>query len=162
MSHSRMVGQVTAMEPAAFQTWLAGGKVTGTMADLGAQVFNDLGCATCHMDTAQGRGPSLRGVFGHEVTLANGQKVTADEAYVRESILVPTAKMVAGYPPLMPTFQGVVSEEQIAQLTAYIKSLAPAAGTPAAPGSAPGAAPGAAPAAPSPTAPGPTAAGPAH
>lgn len=141
MSHSRMIGKVTALEPVAFQTWLAGGKVTGTMADLGAKVFNDLGCATCHADTAQGRGPSLRGVFGHEVTLANGQKVTADEAYIRESILNPTAMMVAGFPPLMPTFQGVVSEEQIAQLTAYIKSLAPASGTPAAPGAAPAAAP---------------------
>jgi cytochrome c oxidase subunit 2 len=128
MSHSRMIGTVTAMEPGAFQTWLAGGKATGTMADLGAKVFTDLGCVTCHMDSAQGRGPSLKGVFGSQVTLATGQKVTADEAYVRESILTPTAKLVAGYPPLMPTFQGVVSEEQIAQLTAYVKSLA-AAGT---------------------------------
>jgi cytochrome c oxidase subunit 2 len=129
MSHSRMIGKVTAMEPGAFQTWLAGGKVTGTMADLGAKVFTDLGCVTCHMDSAQGRGPSLKGVFGSQVTLASGEKVTADEGYVRESILTPTAKMVAGYPPLMPTFQGVVSEEQIAQLTAYVKSLAPAPGT---------------------------------
>jgi cytochrome c oxidase subunit II len=132
MSHSRMIGKVTALEPAAFQTWLAGGKATGTMADLGAKVFTDLGCATCHMDSSQGRGPSLRGVFGAQVTLASGDKVTADEAYVRESILTPTAKMVAGFPPLMPTFQGVVSEEQIAQLTAYVKSLAAAPATPAA------------------------------
>ena len=80
------------------------------------------------MESSQGRGPSLNGVFGHQVTLANGQKLTVDEAYIRESILTPTAKMVAGFPPLMPTFQGVVSEEQIAQLTAYIKSLAPAPG----------------------------------
>jgi cytochrome c oxidase subunit 2 len=150
MSHSRMLGSVTAMEPAAFQTWLAGGKQTGTMADLGAKVFTDLGCATCHMDSSQGRGPSLRGVFGAQVTLASGDKVTADEAYIRESILTPTAKMVAGFPPLMPTFQGVVSEEQIAQLTAYVKSLAtppaaPGAGTPAtAPAGAPAATPQAA------------------
>jgi cytochrome c oxidase subunit 2 len=133
-----MIGKVTAMEPAAFQTWLAGGKATGTMADLGAKLFTDLGCATCHMDSAQGRGPSLKGVFGSQVALASGDKVVADEAYVRESILTPTAKMVAGFPPLMPTFQGVVSEEQIAQLTAYIKSLATTSGTPAATG-APGA-----------------------
>ncbi|MFL5333232.1 MAG: cytochrome c oxidase subunit II [Geminicoccaceae bacterium] len=137
MSHSRMIGKVTAMEPAAFQTWLAGGKATGTMADLGAKVFTDLGCVTCHMDSGQGRGPSLKGVFGSQVTLSTGQKITADEAYVRESILTPQAKMVAGFPPLMPTFQGVVSEEQIAQLTAYIKSLATApATTAAAPGTA--------------------------
>jgi cytochrome c oxidase subunit 2 len=150
MSHSRMIGSVTAMEPAAFQTWLAGGKQTGTMADLGAKVFTDLGCATCHMDSSQGRGPSLRGVFGAQVTLASGDKVTADEAYIRESILTPTAKMVAGFPPLMPTFQGVVSEEQIAQLTAYVKSLATA---PAAPGAGtPATAPAGAPASPTPQA----------
>ena len=116
------------------------------MAELGAKVFTDLGCATCHMDSSQGRGPSLKGVFGSQVTLASGDKVTADEAYVRESILTPTAKMVAGFPPLMPTFQGVVSEEQIAQLTAYVKSLAtapatPAAGTPATAPAAPAASP---------------------
>jgi cytochrome c oxidase subunit 2 len=139
MSHSRMIGKVTAMDPGAFQTWLAGGKPTGSMAEMGAKVFTDLGCATCHVEG--GRGPSLRGVFGAPVTLANGEKVTADEGYIRESILTPTAKMVAGFPPLMPTFQGVVSEEQIAQLTAYVKTLAnaparPEAGTPAA---APGA-----------------------
>ena len=137
MSHSRMIGKVTAMEPAAFQTWLSGGKATGTMADLGAKVFTDLGCSTCHVDGAQGRGPSLKGAFGEPVTLATGEKITVDEAYVRESILTPTAKMVAGFPPLMPTFQGVVSEEQIAQLTAYIKSLA---NTSRAPVTAPGAA----------------------
>jgi len=123
MSHSRMIGTVTAMDPGAFQTWLAGGKATGSMADLGAKVFQELGCSTCHIDSAQGRGPSLWGVFGSQVTIATGEKVTVDEAYIRESILTPTAKIVNGYPPLMPTFQGVVSEEQIAQLTAYIKSL---------------------------------------
>jgi len=105
------------------------------MADQGLKVFTELGCATCHMAQNQGRGPSLIGIFGSQVTLATGEKVVADEAYVRESILTPTAKMVAGFPPLMPTFQGVVNEEQLAQLTAYIKSLAqqpgsaPAAGT---------------------------------
>ena len=145
MSHSRMIGTVTALEPAAFQTWLSGGKSTGTMADLGAKVFTDLGCATCHLDGGQGRGPSLKGVFGSQVTLASGEKVTADEAYIRESILTPTAKMVAGFQPLMPTFQGVVSEEQIAQLTAYVKTLSTAPAAPAAGAGASGGA-GAAPA----------------
>jgi cytochrome c oxidase subunit II len=151
MSHSRMIGRVVAMEPGAFQTWLAGGKATGSMADLGAKVFTDLGCATCHMDAGQGRGPSLRGIFGAQVTLANGQKVTADEAYIRESILTPNAKMVAGFQPLMPTFQGVVSEEQIAQLIAYVKTLTTAGAPATAPGTggagaapAPGATPQAA------------------
>jgi cytochrome c oxidase subunit II len=124
MSHSKMGGSVTVMEPDDFQAWLAGGRPTGTLAEQGQKVFNDLGCATCHMATNQGRGPSLHGLFGHQVTLADGQKVTMDEAYVRESLLTPAAKMVAGYAPLMPTFQGVINEEQLVQLTAYIKSLA--------------------------------------
>jgi len=144
MSHSRMIGKVTAMDPGAFQTWLAGGKATGSMADMGAKVFTDLGCATCHLDAGDGRGPSLRGVFGSQVTLASGEKVTVDEAYIRESILTPTAKLVAGYQPLMPTFQGVVSEEQIAQLTAYVKTLPPPSGpraTPPGTGGGAGAAP---------------------
>jgi cytochrome c oxidase subunit 2 len=143
--HSAMIGWVTAMTPADYQTWLSGGSTGGSMSEAGAKLFTDLACVTCHMDNAQGRGPSLKGVFGSQVTLASGQKVIADEAYVRESILTPTAKMVNGYPPLMPTFQGVVSEEQIAQLTAYVKSLATA---PAAPGAAtPAPAPAGAPAA---------------
>ncbi len=128
MSHSKMVGRVVVMEPGAFQTWLAGGPATGSMVEMGEQVFSTLGCVTCHTETDQGRGPSLRGLFGTEVTLADGSTVLFDEAYTRESILNPAAKMVAGYPPLMPTFQGVVSEDQIAQLTAYIKSLAAPAG----------------------------------
>jgi cytochrome c oxidase subunit 2 len=134
MSHSKMGGTITVMEPGDFQAWLAGGRPTGTLAEQGQKLFGELGCATCHTATSQGRGPSLNGLFGHEVTLANGEKVTMDEGYIRESILTPAAKMVAGYPPLMPTFQGVINEDQLVQLTAYIKSLAsqpPAAAAPA-------------------------------
>jgi cytochrome c oxidase subunit 2 len=101
------------------------------MAEMGAKLFTDFGCATCHQDAGGGRGPSLRGLFGAQATLASGEKVPVDEAYIRESILTPTAKMVAGFQPLMPTFQGVLSEEQIAQLTAYMKSLAATTGPPA-------------------------------
>jgi cytochrome c oxidase subunit 2 len=138
MSHAKMGGSITVMEPAEFQTWLAGGKPTGTLAEQGQKLFGELGCATCHMATSGGRGPSLNGLFGHEVTLASGEKVTMDEAYIRESILTPAAKMVAGYAPLMPTFQGVINEDQLVQLTAYIKSLAsqPAAAPAPAPGTA--------------------------
>jgi cytochrome c oxidase subunit 2 len=124
MSHSKMGGSVVVMEPREFQTWLAGGRPTGTLAEQGQKLFGEFGCVTCHMGQNQGRGPSLQGLFGKQVTLANGDKVTMDEGYIRESILTPTAKMVAGYPPLMPTFQGVINEDQLVQLTAYIKSLA--------------------------------------
>ena len=71
-----------------------------------------------------GRGPSLQGVFGSQVTLANGQTVVADENYIRESILTPQAKLVEGFQPLMPTFQGLVNEDGVASLVEHIKSLA--------------------------------------
>ena len=82
----------------AFQTWLAGGKADRHAGRARRQGLHRLGCVTCHLRDGQGRGPSLRGVFGSQVTLANGEKVIADEDYIRESILTPTAKIVAGYP----------------------------------------------------------------
>jgi cytochrome c oxidase subunit 2 len=122
--HSGMVGWVEVMEPPAFQTWLAGGPAPTDMAEAGLKLFTDLACVTCHRNENDGRGPSLQGLFGTQVPLAGGGTVTADEAYLRESIVNPQAKLVAGYQPLMPTFQGLVSEEQLNQLLAYIKSLA--------------------------------------
>jgi cytochrome c oxidase subunit 2 len=121
--HSGMIGSVTVMEPAAFQEWLAGG-AEGSPAAAGEKLFQDLGCATCHNTTAQARCPDLRGLFGHAVTLASGETVTADESYLRESIVAPGAKLVAGYKNIMPTYAGQVSEEGILQLIAYIRSLA--------------------------------------
>jgi cytochrome c oxidase subunit 2 len=93
------------------------------MADSGAKLFQDLACSTCHLENGQGRAPSLKGVYGSTVTLANGQTVTADDAYIRESIINSQAKVVAGFQPIMPTFQGLVTEEQLLQLIAYVKSL---------------------------------------
>jgi cytochrome c oxidase subunit 2 len=121
-----MIGQVVVMEPAEFQAWLGGGSGEGSMASAGEKLFQDLGCITCHQANGQGRGPVLQGVYGKSVNLNNGETVIADDAYVRESILNPTAKIVAGFQPVMPTFQGVVSEEQVLQLIEYIKSLASA------------------------------------
>ena len=121
--HSAMIGWVTAMEPSDYQAWLGGGPAGGSMAENGAKLFQDLACATCHLENGQGRAPSLKGVYGSTVTLQNGQTVTADDAYVRESVLNPQAKVVAGFQPIMPTFQGLVTEEQLLQLIAYVKSL---------------------------------------
>jgi cytochrome c oxidase subunit 2 len=121
--HSGMIGWVTAMEPAEYQTWLGGGAAGGTMADNGAKLFQDLACSSCHLDNGQGRGPVLKGAYGKSVTLQSGQTVTLDDAYIRESILTPQAKVVAGFQPIMPTFQGLVTEEQLLQLIAYVKSL---------------------------------------
>jgi cytochrome c oxidase subunit 2 len=103
------------------QSGSAGGEVNPIVA--GEKLFSEKACITCHLANGTGRAPSLNGVYGAKVLLADGTAVAADEAYIRESILQPNAKIVAGYQPLMPTFQGQLSEEQILALTAYIKSL---------------------------------------
>jgi cytochrome c oxidase subunit 2 len=93
------------------------------MAAAGERLYQRLGCQACHLKEGSGRAPSLVGIYGKPVQLATGQKVIADDGYVRESILNPQAKLVTGYPPIMPTFKGLVNEEQLTQLLAYIKSL---------------------------------------
>ncbi len=121
--HSGMIGEVIAMDPSDYQTWLSGGAPEGSLASSGEKLFADLACNTCHRPDAQGRGPVLDGLFGKTVTLQNGDTVVADEAYIRESILLPSAKIAAGYQPIMPTFQGLISEEQLLELIEYVKSL---------------------------------------
>ena len=118
-----MVGWVVVQERAEYQKWLAGGAGQGTMAQTGEKLFKDLSCITCHKEDTTGRGPTLIGLYGKAVTLENGNAVEADEAYLRESIVNPRARMVSGFQPIMPTFQGLVSEEGILQLLEYIKSL---------------------------------------
>jgi cytochrome c oxidase subunit II len=141
--HSNMIGWIEVMEPAAFQAWLAGGASGVSLASAGEKLFQDLACVTCHKADSGARGPALDGLFGRPVALVDGGTVNADETYIRESIVAPSAKVVAGYQPIMPTFQGLVSEEQLIQLVAYVRSLkakgpAPAA-TPAPVAAAPGA-----------------------
>jgi cytochrome c oxidase subunit 2 len=121
--HSGMIGSVVVMEPAEFEQWLAGTPVNETMEQAGERLFVQHNCNTCHNPTSGARGPLLDGLFGTKIRLATGETVTMDEAYIRESILNPQAKVVAGYRPVMPTFQGQISEEGILQLIAYIKSL---------------------------------------
>jgi cytochrome c oxidase subunit 2 len=123
--HSGMIGQIVVMEPAQYEAWLSGGGATGSLAANGQSIFQQLGCPTCHRFDTQGRGPNLMGVFGKPVQLEDGRIVIADENYVRESILSPSAKVVSGFKPIMPVFQGLVTEEQLTALVAYIKSLSP-------------------------------------
>jgi len=122
-NHSAMVGEVIVMEPAAFQAWLSTGGDSGSLASNGQQLFQALGCPTCHRSDTQGRGPNLAGIFGRPVLLDDGRTLVADENYIRESILNPGAKIVAGFKPIMPSFQGQVSEDDLMALVAYIKSL---------------------------------------
>ena len=124
MNHSGMGGWVIVMEPTEFENWLGGNANQMSPAAAGQQMFESLGCASCHGANAEGgRGPALLGVFGSNVVLNNGQTLKADEAYIRESILNPQAKIVTGFGPIMPSFQGQVNEEQLLQLVAYVKSL---------------------------------------
>jgi cytochrome c oxidase subunit II len=130
--HSGMTGQVIVMEPSDYQAWLSGGVAQGSLVSVGEKLFADLACNTCHRPDSQGRGPILNGLFGSTITLEGGQKIVADEDYVRESILRPAAKITAGYQPIMPTFQGLISEEQLLQLVEYVKSLPALPQTPSA------------------------------
>jgi cytochrome c oxidase subunit 2 len=129
-NHSRMIGSVYVMEPQEYQQWISGGAPQGSLAQEGGRLFESLACANCHHLDGSGRCPNLTGLFGRNVLLSTGQTVRADEAYIRESILQPTAKIVAGYQPVMPTFQGLVTEEGVLQLIEYIKSLSPPPGPP--------------------------------
>jgi cytochrome c oxidase subunit 2 len=128
--HSRMIGRIVVMEPADYQAWLSGKDRRGGVTTVsqapqttGEALFARYGCATCHRSQPGALGPALDGLFGSNVRLASGDSVVADEAYLRESIVNPRAKLVEGYKPVMPTFQGQVDEESLLQLIEYIKSL---------------------------------------
>jgi cytochrome c oxidase subunit 2 len=124
-NHYAMIGWVYVMEPQEYQAWLSGG-TSGSLAAGGEKLFQTFACANCHHLTgAPGRGPDLRNLYGTQVELTDGSHVKFDEDYIRESILSPSAKIVKGYQPIMPTFQGLVTEENILQLIEYIKSLTP-------------------------------------
>lgn len=127
MNHSGMGGWVVVMEPTEYENWLSGNANQASPAAAGRGLYESLGCVSCHGASAEGgRGPALLGLAGSNVTLNNGQTVKADETYIRESILNPQAKIVTGFGPIMPSFQGQVNEEQLLQVVAYIKSLSTA------------------------------------
>ena len=132
-NHSGMIGTVTVMEPAAYQAWLQGGGMEGTLAQRGARLFNDLACSSCHVESGQGRGPSLKDIVGTTVELQDGSTAVVDDAFLRESILNSQAKIAKGFQPLMPTFQGLISEENLVALIEHVKSLSPKATTSTAP-----------------------------
>ena len=124
MNHSGMIGSVIVMQPTDFDNWLSGNASQQSPAVAGQQLFQSLGCVSCHGANGEGgRGPALVGLFGSRVFLTNNQTLTADEAYIRESIENPSAKVVSGFNPIMPTFQGQVTPEQLIQIMSFIKSL---------------------------------------
>jgi len=122
--HSRMSGRIVVLEPAEYEAWLARQDVGGTLAAEGAALFRELGCSGCHFGTSAVRAPPRAGLYGKPVPLAGGGMTIADERYIRDCILNPHAQVPAGYEPLMPSFAGRVSEDELIRLVAYIKSLA--------------------------------------
>ena len=124
--HAGMIGWVDVMEPRDYANWAGGSGGGGDLAIQGQQLFLQNGCSTCHLLDQQGRCPNLRGLYNKSVLLNDGRTVVADDAYIRESILDPNAKIAAGFErDIMPVFKGQLSEENVIQLIAYIKSLSP-------------------------------------
>lgn len=124
LNHSGMGGWVYVMEQRDYDNWLSGSVSNQTPVEAGKELFETkLGCASCHAGGQNQRGAKLEGIYNHEVKLANGQVVIADDEYIRNSILNPSSQIVEGYQPIMPTFKGQVTEEQLNSLVAYIKSL---------------------------------------
>jgi cytochrome c oxidase subunit 2 len=122
--HSGMIGRVVVMQPQDFQKWL-GGVTEESPVQTGEKLFSAFDCVDCHATGARQRGPQLGGLFGTEVLLESGRQVKFDENYIRESIINPNAKIVKGFPAVMPAYRGQLSEEQILDLIAYIRSLTP-------------------------------------
>jgi len=123
--HSRMVGRVVVMEPSEYQAWLTHGNAGQAPAASGGELFGTLACNTCHKSDSAARAPKLENAYGTDVALLGGATAKFDDDYIRESILNPQAKVVAGYQPIMPTFKGQISEDQLMQLITYVKSLSP-------------------------------------
>lgn len=122
--HSGMIGEIVAMEPADFSNWLTQQGPSSPLASEGGQLFRELGCSGCHGGGGTIRAPPLEGLYGKPVPLSDGTTVIADDKYLRDSILMPRSQVVASYQPLMPSFAGKVSEDQLLRLVIYIKSLA--------------------------------------
>lgn len=126
-SHSDMLTFVEVHEPGGFERWLeAASNLLNTLppAEAGRRLYQSRGCSQCHsVDGGGGIGPTFQKLFGHEVVLKGGSRTTVDENYIRESILEPMAKIVAGFEPVMPTYKGRLKDQEITALVAYIKSL---------------------------------------
>lgn len=121
--HANMTGSVVVMEPAAYSRWLADQGVDQSLAQQGNALFRKYGCSGCHGTDSTVHAPSLSGLYGSLVHLQDGSTVKADERYIRDSILLPKSQVVAGYPPVMPSFSGQIGEDDLIRLIAYIQSL---------------------------------------
>ncbi len=122
-NHSVMIGEVTAMTPDDYKKWTEGSTSGMSLAQNGERLFASMGCNACHSGTAAARGPNLAGAYGSQLQLANGQTVQVNEAYLRDAILNPSQHITAGYAPIMPTYQGQISEDGLIDIVEYLKGL---------------------------------------
>jgi cytochrome c oxidase subunit II len=122
-NHSQMIGEITVLSPEDYQKWTEGSTSGMSLAQNGERLFATMGCNACHSGSAAARGPNLAGVYGSKLQLASGSEVLVNEAYLRDAILNPSQHVTAGYTPIMPTYQGQVSEDGLIDLVEYIKGL---------------------------------------
>lgn len=120
--HSRMTGRIVVLSPQDYLAWAGSGGAT-SLAQRGERLFRQHGCSGCHGELATVRAPELAGIYGKAIALADGSSVIADERYIRDSILLPSRQIAAGYADIMPTYQDRIDEEDVIALTAYIRSL---------------------------------------
>jgi cytochrome c oxidase subunit II len=121
--HSGMIGEVTALTPEDYQKWTQESTSGTSLSQNGERLFASMGCNACHSGSAAARGPNLAGVYGSKLQLANGSQVLVNDAYLRDAILNPSQHVTAGYAPIMPTYQGQISEEGLIDLVEYVKTL---------------------------------------
>src|ERR1700724_2896919 len=122
-NHSAMIGEIVAMSPEDYQRWTQQSTSGMSLAQNGERLFASMGCNACHSGSAVARGPNLAGVYGSKLQLTNGSQVLVNDAYLRDSILNPSQHITAGYAPIMPTYQGQISEDGLTDLVEYIKGL---------------------------------------
>jgi cytochrome c oxidase subunit 2 len=118
-----MIGELTAMTPEDYDKWTKESTSGMSLAQNGERLFASMGCNQCHSGNATARGPNLAGVYGSKLQLTNGSQVLVNDAYLRDAILNPSQHVTAGYQPIMPTYQGQISEDGLIDLVEYIKNL---------------------------------------
>src|SRR5277367_4254100 len=122
-NHSQMIGEITVLTPEDYQKWTQGSTSGMSLAQNGERLFASMGCNACHSGSAAARGPNLSGVFGSTLQLTSGSQVLVNDAYLRDSILNPSQHITAGYAPIMPTYQGQISEDGLIDLVEYVKAM---------------------------------------
>ena len=122
-NHSQMIGEVTVLSPEDYKKWTEESTSGMSLAQNGERLFASMGCNACHSGNAAARGPSLAGVYGTTLQLTNGAQVLVNDAYLRDAILNPSQHVTAGYSPIMPTYQGQISEDGLIDLVEYLKNL---------------------------------------